>query len=1379
MKLESTKAGANRWQMCRVGLLNFWHYENDEFELEEGRLILRGANSSGKSVTMQSFLPLVLDGDKRSHRLDPFGTKDRRIEYYLLGEEDSGHLERTGYLWIEFYHPQKKLYKTIGMGLRARRGAPQVEFWGFLLQDGRRVNKDFWLYDYNYWLEQRQRKPLQYKTLEEKIGSGGQVLREQTAYMAMVNKELFGFHEQDSYQALLRLLLQLRKPKLSKDFKPSEMYEVLMQALPPLTEEELNPLSDVLEDMDQISDRLEELELHRQELEKFQETYDQYNRYQLNYYSVNVLQCYTNYSQCANQVEHERVTRTTLEVEHFAAEQMWQEKTNRLHEVDAELEILNRSETIEKQKELEQSENQLSDTSQFLQNTIKNLADRIKRIEQLEEALIDSNGRLDVLQQEQDMIIDELENMARETEFREHDIYHRIWMRGAPEGDRWRDAWRRDLSTHRKALESALAVSQEEKQAHEIVWEVEAQLGDIRKERDQVERKYAEQEQAAELRRDGLREALIQWQQKLKGLQFNRENLRESLQALSLIELKKRDYEVVRQPAVTAYKNKYQRHLQKNVELMEQKKQVQEEYERFHQEQEEWLSRREPEPMRSEGRNGARNRRDPGEGAPLYAVCEFQTSFKEEMKAKVEEALERAGLLDAWVSPGGRIGILEEDEEEVWIEPHPQIHVSTLAEVLTPVPSLESGLSQEDIEVVLRSFGWKEKEEIFLDEKRGNDPCIYANGAFRLGPIVGKTASKLRAEFIGKETRSRTKGLAIAQLTMNMDACKERIKEIDASLVNLHVDEVLLETELQLFPTDEELQKAFDDLTQTAHQLEAVLKQEENFQGRYMEKVTIWRTLQVELLKQTANWSSLKRENELNRAIALCNEYDREISEMYSSWVRHRERVQLQEKMQAEKSEVSSGLEDEVALKEELEEKQRLLRVRVERLKQMIDEIGIKELHFQINTLNSEKGFLKVDIDRFRKAKENVISDLAKIKERIDIHQVELQNHKVKLYSAIYSWQVEMKLALVQEWRETFHPDMDETAVNHLCEEISKENNGRFDNLSKEENTNILLTKFNAVTYSLTDYALESCVHEGRIIILSIRDRMNPQPLWELLEELIDLENEQRSLLSQKDRELYEEIILNSVGKAIRQRIQRANDWIEKMDHLMKQRNTSGGLRLSLAWVPKARQTEHQMDTEKLVELLLRETHRMDDNEIEQMITHFRSGVAWAKIEAREEQASLRKYIYELLDYRSWFRFKLSYRKGGQAGYRELTDAGFNIMSGGEKAMAMYIPLFAAVYSRYSDADSDAPQIVCLDEAFAGVDEENMRDMFDLLTEMGFDYMMTSQVLWGCYDTVPRLAIYQIHRPQNVNFITLFHYRWNGRQRELVEEQHEIEERRE
>ena len=46
----------SKWQINRVGLLDFWYYDEEEFDFLDGRMLLRGANGSGKSVTMQSFI---------------------------------------------------------------------------------------------------------------------------------------------------------------------------------------------------------------------------------------------------------------------------------------------------------------------------------------------------------------------------------------------------------------------------------------------------------------------------------------------------------------------------------------------------------------------------------------------------------------------------------------------------------------------------------------------------------------------------------------------------------------------------------------------------------------------------------------------------------------------------------------------------------------------------------------------------------------------------------------------------------------------------------------------------------------------------------------------------------------------------------------------------------------------------------------------------------------------------------------------------------------------------------------------------------------------------------------------------------------------------
>ena len=95
--------------------------------------------------------------------------------------------------------------------------------------------------------------------------------------------------------------------------------------------------------------------------------------------------------------------------------------------------------------------------------------------------------------------------------------------------------------------------------------------------------------------------------------------------------------------------------------------------------------------------------------------------------------------------------------------------------------------------------------------------------------------------------------------------------------------------------------------------------------------------------------------------------------------------------------------------------------------------------------------------------------------------------------------------------------------------------------------------------------------------------------------------------------------------------------------------------------------------------------------------------------------------------------------------------------------MAMYIPLFAAVNARYNGADKkDCPRIIALDEAFAGVDDQNISYMFELIESLKLDYVLNSQVLWGTYESVKSLAIYELIR-QGEEVVLPIKYHWNGK----------------
>jgi len=1366
---SSITSHTSRWQMNRAGVLNFWHYDEEEFCLEEGRIILRGTNGSGKSVTMQSFLPLVLDGDKRPQRLDPFGSRDRRLEYYLLGDSEEGHTDRTGYLWLEFYHAEKKLYKTIGIGVRARRGVSQIVFWGFLLDDGRRINHDCWLYDHKLWLEKGTKTPLNRKRLEETIGEGGQVVQEQGAYRDLVNKTLFGFQDTESYQDLLKLLLELRSPKLSKDFKPSSMYEILTRALPPLHDADLNPLTDVLEDMDQITDRLEELELHRIEIEQLHGKYDRYCNFLLQMHSKQLLEFLKVKDHLLNELYMLEVQKKETEETEALIVANLEQNRQQLEKTEMELEVLSRSEVMEKQREMEVSEGQLNDIRKQLKGIYERINSNSKASEKIQHEVLFLKGKLSELSAIQLQVIEELEEHARMMEFREHDVYHGLWQRGMHGDERWIANWKRDLDNHKKALTAALEVARKVNEAAKAVEEVEIQLGQVHKERNLLEKHYSVEENELEQQKQNLKEGLFFWHEQLTKLKISNEQLRECLWAVSILTPTDRQYDFVRQPVLQAFERQNHNLIGQQIKLQQQQELLNQTCERIEQDIQQWQDSREPEPARTIGRLFSRQQRGEGMGAPLYAACEFNSSLTESNKAQLEETLMQAGLLDAWIVPGGKLALWhQENDEEVWFEPNP-VQGSTLADVLHGTPPLNSGLTIEDVQMVLSSFEWSQMP--IQDVPLNSNVHFDHNGSFRLGPLMGRNLSKRRAEYIGAETRLRTKQLEIERLQTEKQLLQDQIKDIENKLqVNIEQQQQL-RNELEAFPKDTELQLQMDKLLQTSYRLDEVMRQEQKVEIWYKDKVSAKKELQLQLLELTEAWSGLNQERSLIEAIEYCSAYGNLVSELSSNLIRMQEITRSHSSCEERLADILMLLEGDHEARQEFEERERRYAAQTEQLRKLIREMDIEAVYLQIQYLKQLKFDVNKEMEDLRTNKEVLGRTLVETKVKLEFQSKELQQYEAKIGERLERWHMELEHSLTSQWRELAKHHEDEKAIRKLCKQIVKEYEAIFEHVTRDRVSNDLQETYSTTSGSLIDYVLErEYLSSDRIVITSRQDRLHPLTLTELLEDVRVLEQEQRVLLTEKDRELYEEIILRSVGRAIRLRIHRAKDWVGQMNDLMKQRDTSSGLQLSLQWTAKTGELESDLDTEMLVELLLKDSQRLDDTEIDQIITHFRNRILTAKQNsANEQQGTFRDYIYTLLDYRTWFEFKLLYRKGDNLAYKELQDAKFNVLSGGEKAMSMYIPLLAATYSRYSDASEDAPKIISLDEAFAGVDDANIRDMFLLLTDMGFDFMMTSQVLWGCYDSVPSLAIYEIHRPKDSNIITLFHYRWDGKKRILVE----------
>src|SRR5215218_2488231 len=153
----------SRFQLTRAGLINLYQYGDQVFELADGRLLLRGHNTSGKTKALELLLPFCLDGDISPHKLDPFAKNAKDMKWNLVGCIERE--QRIGYVWLEFARLEAAglEHVTAGIGMKANRGGDRIQRWFFLLR-GRRVGQDVSL--------RRGDFPLTKRELAELLGDG-------------------------------------------------------------------------------------------------------------------------------------------------------------------------------------------------------------------------------------------------------------------------------------------------------------------------------------------------------------------------------------------------------------------------------------------------------------------------------------------------------------------------------------------------------------------------------------------------------------------------------------------------------------------------------------------------------------------------------------------------------------------------------------------------------------------------------------------------------------------------------------------------------------------------------------------------------------------------------------------------------------------------------------------------------------------------------------------------------------------------------------------------------------------------------------------------------------------------------------------------------
>ena len=161
------------------------------------------------------------------------------------------------------------------------------------------------------------------------------------------------------------------------------------------------------------------------------------------------------------------------------------------------------------------------------------------------------------------------------------------------------------------------------------------------------------------------------------------------------------------------------------------------------------------------------------DGHSLWQVVDFVPGLPADERAGVEAALQSSGLLDAWVRPGGRL--LGPDERDVALaaggaDAAYRSRAATLADVLVADIPDDGTLEAADVDSVLAGIG--------LGETADDPAWIATDGSWRLGSAHGRS-EKQEAQYIGAVARAaeRTRRLALLDSDIAEQESAEREAE--------------------------------------------------------------------------------------------------------------------------------------------------------------------------------------------------------------------------------------------------------------------------------------------------------------------------------------------------------------------------------------------------------------------------------------------------------------------------------------------------------------------------------------------------------------------------------------------------------------------------
>ena len=1306
---DQVSVTTQRWKPTRAGIRNIWEYDEQIFVFADGRLVLRGPNGSGKSNALALLVPFLLDGVMAANRMDSLsGGRSMKTLLLCLNDDERAnrfrHEQRTGYSWLEFEHNGE--YVTIGCGARAS-AHRDAEAWFFVTS--LRPGIDLELAPGNV--------PLSRGALVERAGATN-VYDSAETYRAAVDRALFGLGSH-RYRNLIELLLVLRRPHLAGKLNLEHLSKVLSDGLAALDDQLIIDVAASFDDLEAVQRDLYRLQEAHRTVQAFLPVYRRYLRA-------------TARARALAALEAERVLRSA-----------------RRRVVDAEKNLETSNAAIEKvrlarigcderREVAEQRQRGVLESPAYLD--AKSLGEVEGRASDAEVAAAGASQRLGVAEAEVARVAEEA--LLAESDARAASTaVGLVFAAASAAGDQAGVAW----SIARDELESddlqgtlrAFGVQRRQDVAdtRAALANFDAAAARASTAASAATRSGESAERAESYRRSAA--AVVDEERRLLG-----DVVRDwaKVSGIAGLDTVVHAVELVGESGAPSLNDVVDVALRpRRDELAARSARAVDRQEQLLAQREDLVKQRQctaedpvPAPERMLTRPADRSARS---GAPFYACCDFADEVSRVERAGLEAAIEAAGLLDAWIGAGS-------DDLDAWlvagVHSDPAKVTRSLAHMLVATPPADSGLSVEAVQDALSSIALADA-----------GIAVLPDGRFALGPLGGRFV-KPDAEFIGATAREQRRLRVLAELD-------EQIRVLDAALVGVAEERETLAAEglrlgdlVATLPSAQALAAARDALvsavataraTKDAADRDGVTAREAR-QAADREQGTLREVAEARRLPATAKG--------LGHSEMLVYGYEQRAQDLINE-VEHLKRARVAEQQASEH--VKRGL---AAAAECLHEHDALLRQAkglMARVHQLRSQLGadveaplrtLEHIEGELRDLRDETDQLNREVGVAAESRGGAIREQQIATESVVEHAANAAESAARLDVVRRGdvWPV-VTGDLVVSTMPTQVSDFAAAVVKATIEATA------------EPDDNALLRAYRQLLDELGrgyDPGLSYVDHVAVIEITS--DAGTFSVLW-LAEELTAQLARQQELLSERDREIFERHLLTRVSEALRDLLNDADELVERINRSLADRPTASGKSVQLRWEPDSADAA----VRTALNLLRKTPELLGPDEREKLRRFFSTAIAQRR--AEDAASGYAETLRQVLDYRTWHSFVPHVRSAG-GGIQRLTRSLFRSLSGGEQAVVLHLPLFAAAAAHYDIADSNAPRLIALDEAFAGIDEGMRAELMGLLVRFDLDVVLTGHELWGAYEQVPAIMVYDLLRHPPLEGVSAFAIRWDG-----------------